>query len=233
MEQFYVLDKTYASDHRLYAGGQMVNDTSQRCHACNVFTETSEPPQIEIALNHLGRQGFAEYLWNSHSLPLFRQDLIERWRGAGLTGFELKPVHIVGWYDRRKKPLPKNIPTYYRLVTTSKVQLIESSPLGNPCPECGFTQYAFPKLGTYLPNGISVDLGGWDGSDFFGPAHYVFVFCTRRAAAITLEAGYNKHIAFVRAEDWSRWGDFNVREWTPKAHEQHVESFLIRRIEDL
>jgi hypothetical protein len=232
-EQFYVLDTIDACGLRLCAGGQCVNVRRQRCLVCGVPTETSEPPEIEIKLNHLGRHGFAEHLWNSHSLPIFRQDLIERWQGAALTGFELKPVRIVGWYEKPRKPLPGNIPTYYRLVTTSKVRLVEPPPLGDPCPKCGSIQYAFPKLGTHLPNGVSIDPASWDGSDFFGLAHYVFIFCTRRAATVTLEAGYNKHIAFVRAEDWSRWEEFDFREWTPEAHWQHVQSFLIRRVGDL
>jgi len=198
-----------------------------------VFPETSEPSEIEIGLNHLGRRGFAEYLWNSHSLPILRQDLIERWQDASLTGFELKPVRIVEWYQKPRKPLPENIPVYYRLVTKNRVRLIEPPPLGSPCQECGFIQYAFPKLGTYLPNGLRVDTASWDGSDFFGLAHYVFVFCTRRVAEVTLRAGFNRHITFVRLQDWSRWGDFNVRGWTSEAYEQHVESFLIRRVEDL
>lgn len=231
-QQFYKFDN-YPCDLRLYAGGQFVNDTSQRCLVCGVFTETSEPSEIEIGLNHLGRHGFAEHLWNSHSLPIFRQDLIERWQGAGLTGFELKPVRIVRWYEKPRKPLPENIPTYYRLVTTSKARLIEPPPLGDPCPECGFVQYAFPEVGTHLPNGLCIDPASWDGVDFFGLMHYNYVFCTRRAAATTLEAGYNKHIAFVRVEDYGRWEEYDFRTWTPEAHWQHVQSFLIRRVEDL
>lgn len=232
-EQFYVVDTLHACAHRLYAGGQCVNIRRQRCPVCGVFTETSEPPEIEIGLNHLGRRGFVEHLWNSHSLPIFRQDLIDLWQGAGLTGFELKPVHIVGWYEKPKKPLPEDISTYYRLVTTSRVRLTEPPPLGDPCPGCGFIQYAFPKLGTHLPNGMSIDPVSWDGSDFFGLVHHALIFCTRRAAATTLEAGYNKHVAFVRVQDWSRWEEFDFREWTPEAHWQHVQSFLIRQAKDL
>lgn len=231
-EQFYVLDHMI-EDWRLYAGGQFVNDTSERCPVCKVFTESSEPPEIEIALNHLGRHGFVEELWNSHSLPIFRYDLVDLWQHTGLTGFTVKPIRIVGWYEKRRRLLPEGIPTYYRLVTTSKARLNEPPPVSGPCPACGYIEYAFPKIGTHLPNGLRIDLASWDGSDFFGLAQYNFVFCTRRAAEITLRAGYNRHICFVRVEDHGRWEEFNVREWTPKEYRKYLESFRIRQVEDL
>ena len=232
VEQFYVLDHMI-EDWRLYAGGQWVNDTQERCPVCNVFTETTEPAEIEIALNHLGRRGFVEQLWNSHSLPIFRHDLVDLWQRTGLTGFTVKPVRIVGWYEKPRKPLPQNIPTYYRLVTVSKVRLIEPPPAEGPCPACGFTEYAFPKISGPLPNGIQIDTASWDGSDFFGLAQYNFVFCTRRTAEVTLRAGYNRHVCFVQVEDYGRWKEFNVREWVPKKYREYLESFRIRRVEDL
>lgn len=233
MEQFYVLDDIDASDYRSHAGGQWMNDTRERCLSCSVFSEASEPREIEIALNHLGRCGFTEHLWNSHSLPIFRQDLIELWRSRGLTGFGVKPVRIVGWYNKPRKPLPEDIPTYYRLTTTSKARLSTPAPLGGPCPNCDFVKYAFAEVGTHLPNGLAVDPTSWDGADFFGLAQYEFVFCTWRAAEITLEARYNRHIAFVRVEDYGRWEEVDVRKWTPRAYHEHIESFLIRRAQDL
>jgi len=231
--QFYVLDTTEACDTRLFAGGQWVNDTRQRCPVCGVLVET-EPSEIAIALNHLGKHGFAEHLWNSHSLPIFRQDLIELWQTKGLSGFVIRPVRIVGWYRNLKKPLPKNLPSYYRLVARGKVRLNVPTPLGTVCPRCGFAGYAFPKLRTRLTNGIRIDPTSWDGSDFFGLAQYVFVFCTRRVAETTLQAGYSRHIVFIRTQDFLRWEEFDMRKgWTPEKHRQYVESFLIRRIEDL
>jgi hypothetical protein len=229
--EFYVLDTTDAAAYRLYAGGQCVNCTLQRCRPCGVLTETPEPPEIEIALNHLGRQGFTEHLWGFY--PMFRQDLIELWRNTGLTGFETRPVHIVGWHESPRKPLPTKIPTYHRLITTSRVRLTEPKVMKGPCPVCGFIEYKFPKTGTHLRNGLRADPSSWDGSDFFGLLHYDFVFCTRRVAEVTLKARHNRHIAFVRMENWERWDEFDVRKWTPKAYQEHIESFLIRKLEDL
>jgi hypothetical protein len=166
-------------------------------------------------------------------LPIFRHDLIELWRRKGLGGLEIKPVRIGGWYNNPRKSLPEGFPTYARLVTTSKVRLSEPPPLTDPCPVCGFVKYAFPKIGNQLPNGVQVDPASWDGSDFCGLVNYVFVFCTRRVAEVTLDAGYNLHTAFVRAENWGRWEEFDVRKWTSKAWLEYQESFLIRHAEDL
>jgi hypothetical protein len=231
MTEFYVLDMTNASDHQLYAGGQCVNDTSQHCPACGVLTDTSGSPEIKVALSHLGRQGFAEHLWGCH--PIFRRDLIEAWKGANLTGFDVRPAWVVGWYQKPRKPLPENIPSYYWLITTSKVRLVEPKAVGGPCPVCGFIEYKFPKTSNHLRHGLRIDSASWDGADIFGLKQYEFIFCTRRVAEVTLKAGYNRHIAFVRLEDYRQWDDFDVRKWTLKAYRKHVESFLIRRPEDL
>jgi len=193
-----------------------------------------EPSEIAIALNHLGKHGFTEYLWNSHSLPIFRQDLIELWQSSGLSGLKTRPARIVGWYRNPKKPLPENLPTYYRLVAGGTVRLSVPTPLSTVCPRCGFADYAFPKLSTRLTNGIRIDPTSWDGSDFFGLAQYVFVLCTRRVAETTLQAGYNRHIVFIRTQDFLRWEELDMQKgWTPEKYRKHVESFLIRRVEDL
>lgn len=230
----YVFETTSASDSRLYAGGQWVNDKQQRCSSCGFFIHSSEQSEIEIALNHLGRHGFAEYLWNSHSLPIFREDLVELWQSQCLTGFQLKPVRIVGWYGSPSKPLPQVIPRYFWLTPTSQVCLIDPAPLGGPCMTCGSLKYGFPRLGNHLLRGLVIDPQSWDGADFFGLRNYVFLFCTRRVAEITLGAGYSRHIAFVRATDYQRWEDFNTAKWrTSKAYAEYIENFLIRRAEAL
>lgn len=232
MAQHYILDTTMTCDHKLYAGGQWVNDTRQRCPACGMFLESSEPPVIEVALNHLGRHGFTEHLWNSHSLPIFRQDLVELWQKSRLTGFTTKPVRIVGWYERPRKPLPEDIPTYYRIVATSKVRLSQPKAETDECSLCGFVQYAFPNSGRLL-NGMSIDPFTWDGSDLFDLPGYVFLFCSWRLAEVTLSGGFNRHIAFVRISDWEAWDEFDVKRWTPKKYDEHLEQFLKRHPEQL
>ena len=140
----YVFETTSASDSRLYAGGQWVNDKQQRCSSCGFFIHSSEQSEIEIALNHLGRHGFAEYLWNSHSLPIFREDLVELWQSQCLTGFQLKPVRIVGWYGSPSKPLPQVIPRYFWLTPTSQVCLIDPAPLGESLHDLWLSEVWFP-----------------------------------------------------------------------------------------
>lgn len=232
MSQHYVLDTTMACDHRLYGGGQWVNDVRQRCPACGAFIEDSEPPVIEIALNHLGRHGFAEHLWNSHSLPILRQDIVGLWQKSRLTGFAMKPVRIVGWYKSPRKPLPEDIPTYYRIIATSKVRLNQPNAETDACSMCGFVQYAFPNSGRLL-NGMSIDPSTWDGSDLCALTGYVYLFCSRRVAEITLSGGFNKQIAFVRISDWEAWDEFDVKKWNPKRYYEHIEKFLVRHPEQL
>lgn len=232
MTQFYVLDTIEASDHRYSASGHWVNDERIACPVCNTWIEASEPPEIHIALTHLGRNGFTEYLFAS-MLPIFRQDLISLWQSNGFVGFEIKPVKIVGWYGKPKKPLPENIPTYWRVVVTSRVRMVYPRFIGI-CPHCGGYKHDFGKPHTVLqlPESMKVDESSWDGSDIFG-VHSSDILCTRRVAETTLRAGYNKRIAFVRLEDYWRWEEFDVQKWEIKAYLKYVESFLIRKPEDL
>lgn len=231
--QVYVLDTIQASDHRLSAGGQWVNDERVVCPVCGVFLDSSEPSEIQIALNHLGRQGFAEFLWNSHTLPIFRQDVIDLWRSQGFTGFAIKPVRIVGWYGKPNKAVPKELPTYWRVFVTSRVKMIYPRFTG-VCSGCGDGKHDFEKPHTELrlPESMKVDESSWNGSDIFG-VHASDILCTRRVAEVTLAAGFNQHIAFVRLEDYQRWKSFDIHKWEVKDYERYVEAFLIRKPRDL
>lgn len=229
----YILDTIHASDHRLSAGGQWVNDERVSCPVCHMWTDSSEPSEIHIAINHLGRQGFTGFLWNSHTLPLFREDLVKVWRSEGFTGFTTKPVRIVGWYKKPNKPLPENIPTYYRIVVTSRVKMLYPRYTG-VCSDCGRYQHDFgiPHTVLQYPESMRIDESSWDGSDIFG-VHASDILCTDRVARAMLDAGYNKEIVFVRLENYRRWESFDVRRWEAEAYSKYVESFLIRRTEDL
>lgn len=233
-DQFFVLDTIHASDHRFYAGGQVINNPAQLCSTCGAPIETLECKEVEVALSHIGRRGFVEYLWNSHSLAIFREELIEIWQSSGLTGFDVQSVRIITQHVKPTKSLPDSIPAYYRLVTCSKVQLKNPPPLGSSCIECGFVQYAFPKLGTHLQGNIEIVQTSWDGADFFGLLYYPgFTFCTKEAAEVTLQAGYNKHIAFIRLREWRTWENFDFQKWSPQEYRQYIDNFLIRRPEEL
>jgi len=70
-ETLYMWDTGWA-DTRFYAGGQWINFNLDDCGLCRVPTEEGEPPEIQIALNRVGRQGFTESLWNSGGIPIFR-----------------------------------------------------------------------------------------------------------------------------------------------------------------
>lgn len=229
MHAFYVVAvMSRAADIRLYAGGQAVNVDLIECEHCG-RNYWHVPDVVEVQLDHLGKRGFVESLWNSGLLRIFREDLFELWKRRGLSGLERKPVKIASWSRKPNKPLPPSIPKYYVLTPQNRVRLNRPILTGPICPVCGIGDYAFPRLGSHLVSGIEIDQTQWDGSDFFGLAGYTLLFCSRRAAELTLASGFNRHIVFIKPEDYHRWEDFDVRKgWTAKAHEQHVESFLIR-----
>jgi hypothetical protein len=233
MPNFYRLDTILASNLNTFAGGQWVNDTRSRCENCGLFDRSTEPNVIEIELNYLGKNGFADFLWNSHGLPLFRDDLLQIWQDAGLTGFQTKPVSIVGWYGHPDKSLPENLPRYYRVFTVNHVRLSEPPPKGKPCKSCGSIKYAFPESGVHFAKGMAVDASTWKGADVFGVLGYEFLLCTHRAAEITLNAGYNKRIAFVKLDDWGRWDEFDIKKWTSATYRKYLERFLIRKPNEL
>ncbi len=211
-----------------YAGGQWVNwptDKSAFCPICNNPKPETQPSEYHIELNYLGRKGFIEVLWNSHALPIFRSDVIDLWRSNGFTGFDTRPVKFVGWRGK-KRPLPKNIPRYNRLLVTGRAILL-SPPTKKICPVCGFRQYDFNQR-----VGIRVDETSWDRSDIFSPQGYEFVLCTTRVVEVTLQAGY-KHITFVRSELWDTWEEFDVSKWDIKEWRKMFDTYFIRRVEDL
>jgi hypothetical protein len=225
--QFFILDTVYCSDIRLFAGGQVFSAVERRCTGCNRVLSLLERDTVKIGLCHLGKQGFVEYLWNSHSLPIFRSDLIGLWLEAGLTGFLTKPIQITGWYRTGGRPLPALIPTYSMLIPSSHVQLVEPSPEGERCSQCGFLGYGFPKTGNHLANGLQIDLKSWDGSDFFGLIGYPWIFCSYRVLEVTLDLKF-KHIAFIPSSQWNSWEPYHTSKWTPLGYHNYIESFLIR-----
>lgn len=233
MSRFYVVTgMSLAADTRLYAGGQAVNVDLAQCEHCG-RKYWHVPDVVEVQLDHLGKRGFVEYLWNSNLQPIFREDLFELWERHGLTGLGRKPVTIAAWYGKPNKPLPPSIPKYHVLTPQSTVRLNRPSLKRATCPVCGIGDYDFP-LFKPLASGIEIDEASWDGSDFFGLAGYRHLYCSRRAAEVTLASGLNRHFVFIKPEDYLRWEDFDIRKgWTAKAHDQYVEGFLIRNIKDL
>ncbi len=228
MSFFKIWQDSPTSPATTYAGGQWVNwpaDKSAVCPHCNVPKPEAQPSEYHIKLNYLGRKGFIEVLWNSHGLPIFRSDVINLWRSSGFTGFETRPVHVTGWWNK-KRPLPKNIPQYYRLIVTGRATLL-SPPTKSVCPVCGFRHYDFSHR-----VGIRVDESSWDSSDIFAPYGYDFVLCTQQVAEVTLQADY-KHIVFVRSELWDTWEEFDVTKWDIKEWRKMYDTYFIRDIDDL
>jgi hypothetical protein len=229
-DNFYVLDIIHPSDYKLFAGGQVLAGDEKRCPICKSWLFVEEEGNIEIALNYLGKRGFCEYLWNSSLLPIFCEDLINHWLVAGLTGFTTKPVQIVGWNMMSKRTKPVNSPNYKCLIPTSNVKLIEPLPITERCSQCGFIEYNFPKVGSYLPKGIQINQDNLGGTDFFGLIGYNLIFCSEKVLKVTLPKLY-KQIAFVKIENWCKWESYNPRKWTLKEYKNYRDKFIIRRPE--
>jgi hypothetical protein len=225
---YYVLDTVFASNTRFFAGGQVIEGSEEICPDCKSVLPLQPGRKVRITLDHIGRQGFVEYLWNSHSLPIFRSDVIRFWQDVGLSGFLTRPVEIIAWSTANKRNFPERIPDYYCIIPTSHVRLIEPHPQEEEkCDYCGFIKYAFPRVGIYLPNGLHFDLNTLNSNDFFGLIGYKYVFCSERVLEFTLPRKY-KHIAFVPISKWCSWEPFDIKKWTPEDYYEYIESFLIR-----
>jgi hypothetical protein len=229
VKNLLVLQIPYASDPRQYAGGQWQNDVRSRCPKCGLWLDSTMPSHIIIRVDYLGRQGFTEYLWNSHSLPIFREDLVAHMQRNRFTGFVTYPVVL----DLQKIPdshrKRKEAPTYFLLAPKSYVELEVPEPYSPRCTECQLVQYKFPKIGSHLNHGIRVRSGSWDGADMCKVPSYGIEFMSVRAAVSMLDSGYAKHFCFVRPGDYCRWEEFDVRRWTSNSYKKHIESFLIRK----
>ncbi len=218
---FYVLDTIQAAPPGRYASGYCLNCVEKRCPVCGVWLSGTVPAEVVFEVPDRSRPGFyAEALRSLN--PVFRHDMVDLWISSGLTGLSLFPVKLVS--TRRHGALRNPAPKYDYVSIDGRARLIRPPSLFN-CPACGFTKYDFE-----VRSGIDVDASTWDGSDFFQPAYYSgIVLCTDRVARATLEAGYNKAIAFVRAEEWGTWEPFDPSKWTSHAYDRMLnEQYLIR-----
>ncbi len=230
--RFYILWSTVVDETHLMASGRVTDWSGHPCPACNRFIE-EQHDAYHAVIDHLGRRGFVDVLHVADIWLVLRQDLVDLWRAHGLTGFSATPVHVTGWSKRTKKPFPTEVPEYYWVQATSFVRLLEPPLAESPCPVCHRAEYAFPKDLAPLPHGTAIDEASWDGSDFFGVFGYSLLICTREVAELTLRAGYNKHLAFMRLEEFATREIYDSARWTHEEYANYYESFYKRRVEDL
>lgn len=104
-----------------------------------------------------------DFVWTWPNECLITERVLGLFRQARLTGFEVKPV-VVEKVKRLGKKRLEDIPTLWELVVTGKggdarpesgIRVIYR------CEACGMVRYSSYR------NGILVDEGQWDGSDFF------------------------------------------------------------------
>jgi hypothetical protein len=232
--QFFVTMFDSVKNYKLIAGGQSIEDNFSYCPRCKSRIDNRlTKKDLSIKLDHLGRLSFSPFLWNSGLHTIISDNVIDIWKKERVNGYEIGKVHISGWYSETQKPLPKEIPTYHNVVSTSFVQLLEPIKISSGCQLCGFQEYNFPKLKTYLPNGIQIDIDSWNGSDINTIYGYFLMICSEKVVQATLNAGYGKFLPFIRLDKYCTWEEFDIRKWKPNDYEKYYEGFLIRRIEDL
>lgn len=231
-ESLYILLAGFGMDSRFYAGGHIL----QAVKKCEVCSRTLKNQTIEsgtkFELAHLGRLGFSPILWNLQLI--LREDIVQQFMNANLTGFDLNKLTISGWYEKPKKLLPEKIPQYYQIVTKGRLILKEPPKEGETCPKCGGQTYAFPKsAGAKLEHGVVVDMESWDGSDIATLEGYTMKFFSEKAVRVALEAGLGKFSRFVRVEKYLTWESFDLRIWDAKRYQEYQDSFMIKNIEDI
>lgn len=92
--ELYLLNTADGPNRKLFAGGQY-QDTYKICPLYGVSQRGEITSGLhEIKLDHVGKLGFAVKLWNSHSLPIFRKELIDLWQEKGFSGYFSEPVNI-------------------------------------------------------------------------------------------------------------------------------------------
>lgn len=231
---FYILDHGNGKNSKYFAGGQYYSRERKKCPRCNAFLELHRDNlQVDIQLNHLGRLGFAPFLWNSHSLTIIREDVLNVWKDSGVTGFELGNVSIKSWYENESKLLPFNIPVYKLVIPINKVKLLEPPVNGDPCPICGYQKYKFPQEGIRLSRGLQIQNENWNGSDVIGIDRYGYILYTEKVVIATLKAGFGDYLPFVKADKFLTWKEYNYQKWKPKEYAQYIEGFLIRNLKDI
>jgi len=122
-----------------------------------------------------------DFVWTWYRECLVQEHVLELFRRAGLTGYEVKPVRA-----RFKRATESTPPRLWELVVTgwgglappeSGIRLVKK------CEGCGHTVYS----GCDNPDRL-IDVAQWDGSDFFivWPLPK-FIFVTDRVAQLIRE----------------------------------------------
>jgi len=137
----------------------------------------------------------ADIVWTWYSDCLIQDHVLEAFREAGLTGFEVKPVKA---RFKSKRHRDKEPPRLWELVVTgsagmpppeSGVRLIER------CEACGAEDYTAWTDASKL-----IDEKQWDGSDFFKLRIYGYKFVTERVVDCIRRHEF-LHVKFTPVEE--------------------------------
>ncbi len=187
MSSFYKLGAPYADEkYDLYGRPKWANqfglaEWTDAVHdsvpsiVCPVTTDHQRAGNRTIDLHIvLPSPRIGNFVWTWMSECLITDRVLQLFRQAGLTGFEVKPVVVAG-VKRLDKRRFEEIPTLWELVVTGRGG--DARPKSGirviyRCEACGLVEYSSYQ------NGILVDEEQWNGSDFFtvnGYPRYILV----------------------------------------------------------
>ncbi|MDA8064622.1 MAG: double-CXXCG motif protein [Thermaerobacter sp.] len=143
-----------------------------------------------------------DFVWTWYSECLITQRVLDLFRQAGLTGFEVRPV-TVERVKRVRKSGDLRLPTLWELVVVGKGGYAHPSAGIRRiyrCEACGFEKHFSYR------NGIIVDEAQWDGSDFFivNPYGGHIVITERAKEVIASNDLYNCTIVPTHRLQWPK-----------------------------
>lgn len=142
----------------------------------------------------LPRGPLNDFVWTWYSDCLVQNHVVEIFRRASLTGFDVKPVRA------RFRTTSNKPPTFWEIVTTGqRVRAAAAAGLYVKirCEACDLIQYSAYE------NGLPVDESSWDGSDFFRFEEWGGLFVTERARDCILHERLTG-MSFIQVESL-RW----------------------------
>jgi len=159
-----------------------------------------------------------DFVWTWYSDCLVTDRVLELFRQAGFSGFEVRPVTVERVKRLGKEGL-EDIPRLWELVVTGRggdarpesgIRVIYR------CEACGLVEYSSYR------NGILVDEDQWDGSDFFTVNGYPkFILVTERVKDLII-AHRLTNCALIPAEKL-RWP-----ETVPRTEDYYREKGLLQ-----
>ncbi|MBO0888289.1 hypothetical protein J2P12_04230 [Candidatus Bathyarchaeota archaeon] len=160
----------------------------------------------------------SDFVWTWNGDCIITERVLQLFKTSSLTGFEANLIPVKKVKGRRRSS-EDALPKLWELEILGKggdahpdsgIRLLYN------CPECGYKRYSS------FQDGIIVDPGNWDGSDFFTVTGYPkFIMITEKVKDLVV-ANKLTNCSMLSTEDL-RWGNF------PRP-EDHPENFVPTKV---